>query len=265
MLETNYITVISNRKKMILNMNNVLYIIVINKKVQIHVADNKVYETRMSLNQLEKSYGNNNDFIKVHRGCIVSARAIHNITDNINLVNGETLQYTIRKKNQIIKELQEHQKSIIKEFSSYGVPKTNEDFFKYFKSFDNMPFAFTDIEMIFDEEKHAIDWIFRYGNNSLSKLEKIPLNELIGNSFGSIFKNMDSKWLRSYERTALYNEIIELVDFSPEIDTYLKIICFPTFRGHCGCIMFNIDDIKFVNSSDDAFKALKMYLINSSD
>lgn len=32
MLETNYITVISNRKKVILDMNNVLYIIAINKK-----------------------------------------------------------------------------------------------------------------------------------------------------------------------------------------------------------------------------------------
>ena len=264
MLKTNHITIISNRKKIVLDIDIVLYIIVINRKTYIHVLNDKIYETRIPLNQFEEVLGNDSDFIKIHRGCIVSAKAIHNITDNIHLVNGESLQYTIRKKNQIIKELHLHQKNIIKSFNNYKIPKTKEEFSKYFKSFDNMPFAFTDIEMIFNEEKHAVDWIFRYGNSSLSKLEKVPLDKLIGHSFGNIFKNMDSKWLRSYELTALYNEIIELVDFSPEINTYLKIICFPTFKGHCGCILFNIDDIKFINSSNESLTALNLYLNNNT-
>ena len=71
---------------------------------------------------------------------------------------------------------------------------------------------------------------------------------------------MDSKWLRSYEQTALYGEKLEIIDYSPEIDIYLKVICFPTFKGHCGCILFNIDEIKFIKGSEDAEKALKLYL-----
>lgn len=110
------------------------------------------------------------------------------------------------------------------------------------------PFAFTDIEMVFDEEKRAVDWIFRYGNPELARLEKLPLDRLIGNSFGSLFSNMDSKWLRSYERAVLYGEKLELIDYSPEIDTNLKVTCFPTFPGHCGCILFNISEIEFVSS-----------------
>ena len=261
MQETKHITIISNREKIVLGMNSILYVIVTGKKAQIHVSGDKVYETRMSLNQLENELGD--DFIKVHRGCLVSAMAIHDITDSINLINGDSLQYTIRKKSKIIEKFHLKQKNIINSFHNYGIPKTEEEFFNYFRSFDNMPFAFTDIEMIFNEGKHAVDWIFRYGNEALSKLEKVPLNELIGNSFGSIFKNMDSKWLKSYERTALYNEIIELVDFSPEIDTYLKVICFPTFKGHCGCILFNIDDIKFTKSSSETTLALNLYFDKS--
>lgn len=65
-------------------------------------------------------------------------------------------------------------------------------FFPY-SSFDNMPFAFADIEMIFDKERHAVDWIFRYGNPALAKLEKLPMEQLIGSSFGSLFSDMDSK------------------------------------------------------------------------
>lgn len=101
---------------------------------------------------------------------------------------------------------------------------------------------------------------FRYGNPELARLEKLPLDRLIGNSFGSLFSNMDSKWLRSYERAVLYGEKLELIDYSPEIDANLKVTCFPTFPGHCGCILFNISEIEFVNSSEDTEKALMMYL-----
>ena len=32
---------------------------------------------------------------------------------------------------------------------------------------------------------------------------------------GSLFSNMDSKWLRSYERAALYGETLKIIDYSP--------------------------------------------------
>ena len=32
--------------------------------------------------------------------------------------------------------------------------------------------------MVFNEEKKAVDWIFRYGNEALAILEKLPLDKL---------------------------------------------------------------------------------------
>ena len=87
--------------------------------------------------------------------------------------------------------------------------------------------------MVFNEDSHAVDWIFRYGNAALAKLEKLPLEQLIGSSFGSLFSNMDSKWLRSYERATLYGEKREIIDYSPEIE--------------------------FTRDSSDAEKALMLY------
>ena len=260
MQETKHITIIVNRKKVVLSTHAILYILVVGKHTQIHISGGKVYAIRMPLTKLEKDLGD--DFIKVHRGCLVSVMAIHDITNTINLNNGESLEYTTRKKNQIIEQLHAKQKSIIDSLYSSGVPETEEEYFKYYSSFDNMPFAFTDIEMVFNDEKHAVDWIFRYGNAALSKLEKLPLQVLIGNTFGSLFSNMDAKWLKNYERTALYNETIEMIDFSPEIDTYLKVISFPTFKGHCGCILFNINEIEFSQNSSEAQQALELYLKN---
>ena len=257
MQEAKHITIISNGRKIVISISTILYILMVNKTAEIHVSGDKIYETRMTLSQLEEKLGDG--FIKVNRGCIVSAMAIHDITDNINLNNGESLIYTIRKKNQIIEQFRSKQKSIISSFRRDGIPITEEEYRKHYSSFDNMPFAFTDIEMIFNDESRAVDWIFRYGNPALAKLEKLPLERLIGSSFGSLFSNMDSKWLHSYERATLYGEMLEIIDYSPEIDTYLKVICFPTFKGHCGCILFDISEIEFTKNSSDAEKALLLY------
>ena len=70
--------------------------------------------------------------------------------------------------------------------------------------------------MVFNEEKKAVDWIFRYGNEALATLEKLPLDKMIGNSFSSLFSNMDAKWLHVYERATLYGETLEIMDYSPE-------------------------------------------------
>ena len=255
--EGKYITIISNNKKVVLNVSTILYVLMMRNTADIHVSGGTVYKTRMTFREIEEKLGDG--FIKIHRGGIVSAMAIHDITDKINLSNGESLIYTQRKKNQIIEQLHAKQKRIISSFSHAGIPVTDEEYRSHYSSFENLPFAFTDIEMIFNEKRQAVDWIFRYGNPALSKLEKLPLERLIGSSFASLFSNMDSKWLRSYERATLYGETLEIIDYSPEIDTYLKVICFPTFKGHCGCILFNISEIKFTKNSSDAEKALMLY------
>lgn len=108
--------------------------------------------------------------------------------------------------------------------------------------------------MVFNEEKRAVDWIFRYGNEALAVLEKLPLDKLIGSSFSSLFSNMDVKWLRGYERATLYGETLEIMDYSPEIDKDLQIICFPTFPGHCGCILFDTDKLRYIREGHQPAK-----------
>ena len=139
---------------------------------------------------------------------------------------------------------------MIAKISKKKLPLTPEEYGKYYKICDSLPFAFTDIEMVFNEEKKAVDWIFRYGNEALATLEKLPLDKMIGNSFSSLFSNMDAKWLHVYERATLYGETLEIMDYSPEIDTNLKIICFSTFPGHCGCILFNADEMKSISEEN---------------
>ena len=80
----------------------------------------------------------------------------------------------------------------------------------------------------------------------------------------ALFSNMDAKWLHVYERATLYGETLEIMDYSPEIDTNLKIICFPTFPGHCGCILFNADKIKSISEENHLVRLVEVSMKNNS-
>ena len=253
-MQQEFITVTFNRTKIAIRCADILYVIMSDDHCTIHMFDGSVYRCRTTLKALKKQW--NEGFMEVKRGCMIAVSAISNIGDKILLSNGEEICYTKRKKKALREELQKKQELMIAKISKKKLPLTPEEYGKYYKICDSLPFAFTDIEMVFNEEKKAVDWIFRYGNEALATLEKLPLDKMIGNSFSSLFSNMDAKWLHVHERATLYGETLEIMDYSPEIDTNLKIIRFPTFPGHCGCILFNADKMKSISEENQDRKSV---------
>lgn len=256
MPELNHITIRSDNRDVVLNISTILYVLMKKNYAEIHTFSGRRYMTRATLNELEQALGDS--FLKVSRGCLVSVMAIHDITHVIELTNGESLSYPARNRNEVAARFQEKQKRMISRFSEGNIP-SEEAYHAHFRCFDDLPIAFADIEMVFNDERRAVDWIFRYGNRALALLEKVPLEKLIGSSFSSLFPNMDDKWLRAYEQAALYGATLEVIDYSPEIDTYLRILCFPTFRGHCGCILSDVSRIHYLRTSSDSPEALLHY------
>ena len=181
----------ANHKLMVIDVADILYIKASVNDCYIHMTNGSVYKTRSTLESMEAQVGEY--FLKVHRTYLVCIMAIHALEDTLTLINGEEINYATRRRKEIRAQLQEKQRKLIATFALPNTPKTPEEYHAFYRSFDQMPFAFTDIEMIFNEDRHAVDWIFRYGNEKLAEVERVPLSGLIGNSFGSIFSNMDDK------------------------------------------------------------------------
>ena len=189
-MQQKFITVSFNRAKIALRCADILYAIMSDDHCTIHMFDGSVYRCRITLKELKKQL--DEGFMKVKRGCMIAVSAISDIGDKILLSNGEEICYTKRKKKALREELQKKQELMIAKISKKKLPLTPEAYGKYYKICDSLPFAFTDIEMVFNEEKKAVDWIFQYGNEALATLEKLPLDKMIGNSFSSLFSNMDA-------------------------------------------------------------------------
>ena len=240
-MQNKIITIIADRKTVDIDAGSILYIDLNKRKTVIHLITDKQYETYVPLEQLEQDLGD--DFLRIGRDCIVAKKAMHTINNTgIELINGERLMYTRRRKAAVKEFKRFGKREMFSGFDRDNMPKTPEEYQKHYAAFDNVPVAFTDIKIIFNEQHLATDWMFCYVNPALERLEKQPKERLLTKSFRTLFPNMDDKWLRSYERTALYGETLDIIDYSPEIDANLKIICFPTFEGHCGCLLFNLDE-----------------------
>lgn len=250
---------VHGKKTLEIPIPTILYVKMEGNNAFVHVAHGEVHQIRMTLAEIEPILGEN--FIKVKRGCMVSVLAIHEITEKVCLINGEELDYATRHRKELVEEFHELQKKMIRYFNESVDLTTDEEFYEYYSLFDTLPIAFCDIEMVFDGSFNAIDWVFRYANKALAELERVPLPKIIGNTFSSLFPQMDSKWLRTYERSALFGETIKIVDYSREIDTYLDIICFPTFKGHCGCILFDVNKINSYRRATDTEKAMTAFFV----
>lgn len=255
--ESNFISITMNYRRINLDIRTIQYVVINQNTAEFHISGGTQYKTRIPIHKLEAMLGD--EFIRVHRNYLVAVKAIHDISDKVYLNNGEALHFAMRRKKELAVELRLKRQILLERLAAGNTTHTDEEYHARFAIFDELPIAFCDIEMVLDEGNNAVDWIFRYGNEALAKLEKTPLNELIGKTFSSIFPDMDKKWLKSYEQAALYKQTLQIIDFSPEIDTYLNILCFPTQHGHCGCILLDIKEMEYAENQGDRENARLHY------
>lgn len=102
---------------------------------------------------------------------------------------------------------------------------------------DEMPLAYCVIELVFDEDGHGVDFIFRYCNKEMAVVEGVPVEEMLNRSFYEVFRNVDRKWLVSYADVAPNGTKHTLKDFSPEIGKDITIYCYQPEPGFCACIL----------------------------
>ena len=102
---------------------------------------------------------------------------------------------------------------------------------------DDMQIAYCIIELVFDENGHGLDFIFRYCNKQMEILEGVPIEDMVNHSFYEVFKNGDKKWLVTYADVSINGVRRTIKEYSPEIGKTLTIHCYQPEPGYCACIL----------------------------
>lgn len=219
-----------------INSEDIKYIVHSGKKTAIFLINGKISETWISLKDIY-AFLPQDKFLNIQKGIVVNASRIVNISSDgiYTMIDGHTFQGRKR----CLSEHKKIRKALGLEFypspSGKYVPPLR--LLEKCTLLDDMPLAFCVIELVFDENGHGVDFVFRYCNEKMAEVEGVPVSEMLNRSFYEVFKNGDKKWLISYADVALNGNNRILTDYSPEIDKHLTIYCYQPNPGYCACVL----------------------------
>lgn len=224
---------------------DIMYIYRSEKRTVIHCKDGREETSLIPVHEL-REFLPQDDFIGIVKGVIVRRNQIVHISNDgiYTMIDGKTFQG--RQRN-----LSFHRK-LRREMgfdlsSASDSPAQKMSFLEKCSVLDDMPLAYCVIELVFDENGHGIDFLFRYCNHQMEIVEGIPISEMLNHSFYEIFKNGDKKWLVSYADVALNGTSRTVCDFSPEIGKTLTIHCYQPEPGFCSCVLIPNDSANNVD------------------
>lgn len=128
--------------------------------------------------------------------------------------------------------------------------------------FAHMSTAFALVKVDLDEQQRPSDFKFMFVNRAFEKLQSCTNEEVVGKSFYKVFSNGDKKWLQPYGEVAYKGVTKTLLDYSPEINKYLKITCYQPKYGFCACLLEDVSDQREAErallESEERFSTLAM-------
>ena len=228
-------------KKRNIEIEHIIYAYCQNQNLIIVTDTGNEFSCSMLLHELME-YLPMDEFIMIRRVVLTRLNAIISIDNDgiYTLIDGKTFQGRKRflaSHKKLRSSLQLNNSTIISKPMKNEKNRIPLSILEKCTLLDDMPVAYCIIELVFDENGHGLDFIFRYCNKQMEIIENVPIDEMLNHSFYEVFKNGDKKWLVAYADVALNGVQRILHDYSPEIDKNLTIYCYQPEVGYCACVL----------------------------
>ncbi len=225
-------------KKNNIQIENIKYLTRKDGRTCIHLITNQTFLTYITVKDFFESL-EAHDFICVNKGILVAKKQINFIEDGVyHMLDGTCFQgrkRTAAAHKRLNETLHE---------SISGSIRTVADIQFRFSILDNMPIAFCVVELVFNQDGHGVDFVFRYCNKEMEIIQGKTIDEMLNHSFFTVFPNADKKWLVAYTDVAVNGTARYIRDYSPEIGKEIFVRCFQPLDGFCACLMTRVDDLE---------------------
>ena len=223
-------------KKKNIDISNIIYLTRKAPHTIITLENGESFSTSIPMKEIA-DFLPENDFLNISKGILLRKDQILHISDEglYTMLDGNTFQGRKRNISQHKKIRQELQ--LAHSLNNDFQPHLSLSLLEKCSLLDDMPLAFCVIELVFDENGHGVDFVFRYCNDEMAVVEGVPVETMINQSFYKVFENGDKKWLITYADVALNGTKRIIHDYSPEINQNLTIHCFQPCPGYCACVL----------------------------
>jgi hypothetical protein len=163
---------------------NILYIYRKDRKTVIQRTDGAEFALFVPVHSILSTLPEKN-FLSISKGIVVCRSHIVNISNDgvYTMSDGRTFQGRKR-------DMSSHRRLS----AEIGLTNTKHcplSMLEKCSLLDNMPLAFCVIELVFNEDGHGVDFIFRYCNAEMANVEGVPVEEMLNRSFYKVFPNGD--------------------------------------------------------------------------
>lgn len=214
---------------------NIEYIIREDGKTRICLSDGRVVETYIPLKSILTELPPNH-FVNINKGIALAVKKIAAIRDDIYIMDdGREFKGRARMPH-LYKYEQERRFNTPVD----RVDVDEDSLISAFSVLDNMPIPFCVAELVFDQNGNSIDFRFCYVNDALADMEALSKAQLLSQSFYSIFKHADRKWLVACADIALNGKSRVFQDYTSELNKMLTIYCFQPAEGFCACAFMEL-------------------------
>lgn len=211
-----------------INIEALMYITRAGRKSVLHLEDGKQINTFLPIKELQEELPQE-AFTCINKGIVVAITRIKNYSNNVyTMTDGAQFKGRLLVSASL-------ENTIVAPFVA-----KETDAWKGFSILEDMPVAFCIIEIVFDKNGRGVDFIFRYCNTEMEKLEGKRLDEMQDRSFYEVFENGDKKWLVTYADVALNGTKRVIESFSPEINANLRIYCYRPKPNFCACLLVKL-------------------------
>lgn len=210
------------------DLDKVMYITRDGRKSAIHLEDGRLVETFHTLQGITED-APDAMFESINRGIVIASKYVKSAIDNVyTMTDGTEFKGRVRvSKEQKNNAIRYNKTSLLSGWEHYAI-------------LDNMPIAFCVIELVFDENNHGVDFIFKYCNHEMEIFEGKSINEMMNKSFYEVFDNGDKRWLAIYTDVAVNGNSRVIESFSPEIDSAIRVYCYQPQPNFCACLLKKI-------------------------
>ena len=215
--------------------NEIKYIIREDGKTRIYLDDGRIVETYIPLKTILTELPPDH-FLNINKGIALSVRKIASIHDDVYTME-DGRQFKGRARMPHLYRYEQERR-----FNTPSVTDSVNDMslMSAFSVLDNMPIPFCVAELVFDQKGNSIDFKFCYVNEAMADMEGLSKEQLLSQSFYSIFRHGDRKWLVAYADIALNGGSRVFKDYSSEINKMLTIYCFQPAEGYSACAFMEL-------------------------
>lgn len=219
-------------KKNNIQPHDIKYILRECDKTSIYLSDNRVISTYITANDIVGVLPEDT-FYNINRGTFVALSYIANINQNV---------YTMMDEREIIGHayhMEEHEKNKLHLLNKRLNHKAGRNISvrDSFAGLDNLPIPFCVIEVLFETNNRHLDFIFRYCNKAMEKLEGFSINQMLNHSIFDLFASGEKSRVVTYADVAINGEMQVIERFVPDFNKNVRIICFQPREGFCGCLI----------------------------